>query len=77
MTSKATTQGNWTPEYPATQEMYLDEGGTRCPFCGSHDITGDDVNIDAGSAWQDVFCNDCSSEWQDTYTLTGYATTNK
>ena len=65
------------PRTPASQAMYIDEGGTRCPFCGSHDITGDEVNIDAGTAWQDVFCNDCSEEWQDTYTLTGYATTNK
>jgi hypothetical protein len=62
---------------PDTNAEYVAHGGTQCPFCGSHDITGDEVNIDAGSAWQDVFCNDCAAEWQDTYTLTGYATTNK
>jgi len=62
---------------PDTNAEYLAHGGTQCPFCGSYDITGDEVNIDAGSAWQDVFCNDCPAEWQDTYNLTGYATTNK
>lgn len=65
------------PRTPASQAMYIDEGGTRCPFCGSHNIEGQEVNIDAGTAWQDVHCNDCPEEWQDTYTLTGYATTNK
>ena len=60
-----------------TNAEYLDEGGTVCPFCKSHDIQGQEINIDAGSAWQDVNCNQCSQDWQDTYTLTGYATTNK
>jgi len=58
-------------------EQYIAEGGTRCPFCGSLDIEGQEVNIDAGQAWQDVYCNHCRKEWQDTYTLTGYADTNK
>lgn len=60
-----------------TNQEYVEHGGTRCPFCGSYDIIGQEVNIDAGSAWQDVFCNHCENEWQDTYTLTGYANTNK
>lgn len=58
-------------------EEYIAHGGTRCPFCGSLDIEGQEVNIDAGQAWQDVLCNRCHKEWQDTYTLTGYASTNK
>jgi hypothetical protein len=60
-----------------TSAEYLEQGGTVCPFCKSHDIEGQEVNIDAGTAWQDVSCNQCGEEWQDTYTLTGYATTNK
>ncbi len=59
-----------------TNGQYIKVGGTRCPFCESLDITGNEVNIDAGVAWQDVYCNECHQEWQDTYTLTGYATTN-
>jgi Zn ribbon nucleic-acid-binding protein len=56
-----------------TNDEYIQEGGTVCPFCKSYDIQGQEVNIDAGSAWQDVSCNKCGHEWQDTYTLTGYA----
>lgn len=62
---------------PMTNEQYLAQGGTRCPFCGSLQIEGQEVNIDAGNAWQDMTCNDCHAEWQDTYTLTGYADTNR
>ena len=60
-----------------SNDEYVAEGGTRCPYCGGIDIQGQEVNIDAGQAWQDVICNTCGHEWQDTYTLTGYATTNK
>ena len=60
-----------------TNQEYLDNCGTKCPYCGSHDITGGAVQIEAGSAWQDVICNSCDKEWQDTYTLTGFADTNK
>ena len=60
-----------------TNQQYIDNGGTQCPYCNSHDIEGQEVNIDAGSAWQDVTCNHCGQQWQDTYTLTGYASTNK
>ena len=60
-----------------TNQQYIDNGGTKCPYCNSHDIEGREVNIDAGSAWQDVICHQCGQEWQDTYTLTGYASANK
>lgn len=60
-----------------TNQQYIDNEGTQCPYCNSHDIEGQEVNIDAGSAWQDVSCNACGQEWQDTYTLTGFASTNK
>lgn len=60
-----------------TNQEYIDHGGTKCPYCGSYNLSGDHVQVDAGSAWQDVTCGDCGKEWQDTYTLTGYADTNK
>lgn len=60
-----------------TNDEYIKEGGTRCPFCGSLEIEGTEINIDAGTAWQDMGCSRCGSEWQDTYVLTGYADTNK
>jgi DNA uptake protein ComE-like DNA-binding protein len=60
-----------------TSNEYIEQGGTVCPFCKSQDIEGQEVNINAGSAWQEVSCNQCSQEWQDIYTLNGYASTNK
>lgn len=60
-----------------TNKEYLDECGQVCPHCSSINLSGDHVQIDAGSAWQDITCDDCGKEWQDTYTLTGFASTNK
>ena len=60
-----------------TNHEYIDNGGTLCPYCRSYNIAGDHIQVDAGSAWQDVRCDDCGKEWQDTYTLTGFADTNK
>lgn len=60
-----------------TNQEYIDQGGTKCPYCNSYDIEGQEINIDAGSVWQDVICHQCGQEWQDTYTLTGFASTNK
>lgn len=60
-----------------TNQQHIDNGATQCPYCNSYNIEGQEINIDSGSAWQDVSCNECGQEWQDTYTLTGYANTNK
>lgn len=49
---------------------YLTSGGCTCPFCGSPDIAGQEVCVDAGIAWQDISCSDCGKGWQDVYTLT-------
>jgi hypothetical protein len=27
------------------------------------------MEVDAGSTWQDVACNNCDSQWQDVYLL--------
>jgi hypothetical protein len=60
-----------------TNQEYINNGGTLCPYCRSYNISGDHIQVDAGSAWQDVRCDDCGKEGQDTYTLTGFADTNK
>lgn len=57
---------------PASSEEYVKEGGNKCPFCGSTDIEGDQVTIDAGKAYQPVGCNDCEGEWTDVYKLEGF-----
>ncbi len=60
-----------------TNEQHIENGGDQCPHCNSKEIQGGCIYFDTGSAWQEVTCNDCGKEWQDLYTLTGYATTNK
>lgn len=57
-----------------TQEQadkYLKNGGVRCPYCNSDDISGDSVEVDIGSASQEMFCHDCNATWNDLYTLSG------
>jgi transcription elongation factor Elf1 len=50
---------------------YVASGGTKCPFCGSENISGESVQTDAGYAWQSVTCDACDTSWDDIYTLTG------
>lgn len=50
---------------------YLKHRGVKCPNCGSPDITGESIEVDAGGATQEISCNECPAQWQDVYTLTG------
>lgn len=44
--------------------------GNNCPACDSDNIeTNGDVNLDLGTAWQSVRCNNCDFEWEDVYSL--------
>lgn len=61
-----------SPDYPMHPEAYARQGGVKCPFCGSHELTSGAVEVDEGGASQSVTCDDCDSEWEDLYTLTGY-----
>lgn len=54
------------------QVTYLQSGGTRCPSCGSHDITGESVEVNEGTATQEVSCLACEAEWVDMYRLVGF-----
>jgi hypothetical protein len=74
---KPTPLPDSVPRTPATQEMYVDSMGLRCPHCGSEAISGGEINIDAGVASQEVECDECNARWHDLYTLTGYATISK
>lgn len=56
-----------------TDEQYVKTGGTKCPVCESTDIVGGSVEVNAGSAWQKISCNDCDATWNDVYKLVGYA----
>lgn len=59
-------------EVDERQGAYLRLGGTHCPFCDSEEITGGEVNIDAGTATQEVGCDNCNQEWKDLYRLEGF-----
>jgi len=59
----------------ATEErqlQYLENGGTSCLFCDDSGINveGDDVEIDSGTATQNVGCMNCGGAWRNCYTLT-------
>lgn len=56
-----------------TDAEYLATGGTQCPVCRATDISGGEVNVDAGSAYQVVTCGACGASWNDVYTLAGYS----
>ena len=53
------------------KRVYLAANGVRCPRCGYEQVEGGNVDIDAGSARQPVWCLRCNAEWTDVYTLTG------
>ena len=54
---------------PEREAAYIAGGGVRCPFCGSDDISGGPVEVEAGCAWQNVDCLACDEQWQDLYRL--------
>lgn len=57
---------------PMTQKGHVLQLGANCPACGSTQIEGGPVTTGGSAAAQDMVCNDCRSNWTDTYTLTGY-----
>ena len=40
-----------------------------CPKCSSHSLTFEGLSISEGKQIQFIGCNDCSFEWQETWTL--------
>lgn len=54
-------------------DIYVREGGVRCPNCGSSDIEGSNVDIIEGGAFQSISCTVCYARWTDCYTLTSFS----
>ncbi len=54
---------------PAQKTKYL-AASSFCPSCRSPAIEGKSVTIESGTAWQEVSCCACDTEWIDHYTLT-------
>lgn len=57
-------------------KAYAESNGARCPVCGSPDIEGGPIEIEAGVAWQDVMCHHCNTTWQDIYYLSAISRGN-
>jgi transcription elongation factor Elf1 len=49
--------------------MYL-SNPYHCPYCGTEQIEGGNIDIDNCQAWQEIHCLECSKEWIDVYSLT-------
>lgn len=54
-------------------EEYTACGGSKCPNCGSYNITSvDGVELDGEAGWQSIECLHCGAEWTDVWKLDGY-----
>ena len=53
---------------------YVDHGGTSCPYCGSDQVSSEQVDADGGSGTADVRCAVCGKEWKDIWSLVGIYT---
>jgi len=60
-----------------SDEEYVSNAGSICPFCKSSDITytGKPEFMDDGGT-NDIQCGSCNKEWTDQYQLVGYASLN-
>lgn len=57
---------------PTSPADYADTGGRHCPVCGSENLTGEALTVEAGQAVQDVSCGRCHATWVDVYNLGHY-----
>ncbi len=53
------------------RKEYLENFGTRCPFCDTESIRGGEWDFGIGEFWQRCYCDDCGERWTDVYRLTG------
>lgn len=53
----------------AQRKAYLQDPN-HCPICNSDYIHGDEVNVDANTAYQEITCDNCEAYWFDCYTMT-------
>lgn len=55
----------------AARVKYLAANGTICPCCGApaEQLTGMQIQVDVGTAWQEMNCCVCGKSWNDVYKL--------
>jgi len=53
------------------RDTYLQDGGSRCPFCGSQSMKSEIVQYDRlqGVIEVEVECMKCKKDWFDLFTL--------
>jgi len=56
------------------KEYYLKNEGTNCPFCGSDNLEGQNVDINDGIILQYIICKNCDNTWTDIYKLCNITT---
>lgn len=54
-------------EWEKKKEAYIKSSYCKCPYCESENIEGAMVEVDSGSAYQPISCNDCHKTWEDVY----------
>lgn len=70
----STSSAAWSNEAgPMTDGQYVALKGVRCPSCGSSDVSGNQLEVNAGEAFQPMNCSECGATWSDSYALTGYS----
>jgi transcription elongation factor Elf1 len=69
-------KGDQMNKKPLTDAQYI-KNPTVCPSCQGKDVSGGPVEVDAGTAWQEVTCLACEATWKDLYKLTGYTELNQ
>lgn len=64
---------DWAPgQEPMTDAQFVRYGGSRCPFCGGHELESAEVEADGPNAWDETSCSDCGSTWSTAYKVCGY-----
>jgi len=53
------------------EKQYLKDGGSRCPVCGSEDITGAAMDVEGEYHIQEMGCSVCDASWNDVFKLVG------
>ena len=60
------------------RDIYLHDGGSRCPFCGSRSMKSEIVQYDRlqGVIEVEVECMKCKKDWFDVFTLSNILDSN-
>jgi transcription elongation factor Elf1 len=54
---------------PQRIKAYKQNNGIKCMFCWADNLQGEDVEINEGTASQEITCANCGASWTDVYKL--------